>query len=185
MNWHARMILPYKKGSNGIGHYDLQLVGKYTFDGIAYINPVFSYAREGSTGYLALFDRSISAAVYKEYLPFKGYSYSDKCSSSDAQYQAFLDLVTSSINANSKQAVDVTDANGKKVGKYYRYSIATPYKNYDMTTHNCFKAVGLWVKALGDSSLADFAEEHSYTDYTAYPMVQNHSSLWNFTGTYT
>lgn len=26
------MIYPYEEGSSGLGHYDLQLVGNYTFD---------------------------------------------------------------------------------------------------------------------------------------------------------
>ena len=185
MNWHARMILPCAEGSSGVGHYDLQLVGKYTFDGVTYTNPVFSYSREGGMGFLALFDKSISAAVYKEYLPFKGYNYSEKSSSTDAQYHAFLNLVRSFINPNSKRAIDVTNARGEKVGMYYRYSITSSYRNYDKATHNCFKAVGLWMKALGDRRFTDFAEKHAYTDYTAHPMVKNYPALWNLIDTYT
>ena len=185
MNWHARMIFPCEEGSRGIGHYDLQLVGKYTFDGIAYTNPVFSYSREGRTGYLDIFDRNISAAVYKEYLPFKGYNYNAKSASTNEQYEAFLSLLWMYVDASSRRAIDVTDANGQKVGKYYRYSVTSGYRDYNKATHNCFKAVGLWMRALGDSRFTDFAKEHAYTEYTARPMVKNHSSLWDYTGTYT
>ena len=178
------MICPCEEGSNGIGHYDLQLVGKYTFDGVTYTDPVFSYSREGRSGFLVLFDRSISAAVYKEYLPYKGYNYNDKSSSTDAQYHAFVNLVWAFINTDSMRAIKVTDANGESVGKYYRYSITSAYRNYDKATRNCFKAVGLWMKALGDTRFTDFAKNHAYTDYTAHPMVKNHPSLWDFTDIY-
>ena len=44
MNWYARMIYPYTKGTASNGHYDLQLVGTYTFDDTTYTNPIFTYA---------------------------------------------------------------------------------------------------------------------------------------------
>ena len=184
MNWHVRMICPCAEGGRGVGHYDLQLVGKYTFDGITYTNPVFSYSREGRTGFLSIFDKSISAAVYKEYLPYKGYIYHDRSASSDAQYRAFVKLMWAYVNTGSKRAIDVTDANGAHAGKYYRYSITSAYRNYDMAARNCFKAVGLWMEALGDTRFVDFAKKHAYTDYTAHPMIENHPSLWDFTDVY-
>lgn len=183
MNWYARMIYPYEEGSGGLGHYDLQLVGNYTFDGVKYTNPVFTYGNDNGTGFLGIFNRSLSVAVYKKFLPFKGYNYNGKTSSTTAQYNAFLDLIKASIDTSSKKAVTIKDASGNKVGTGYRYTITSSYKNYSKKSRNCFMAVGLWVNALGDSRFKDFAAKHSYTDYTAYQMVNNYPSLWNLIGT--
>ncbi len=183
MNWHARMISPYGKTGSGLGHYDLQLVGNHTIDGITYANPVFSYNRESRTGFLSIFNGSMSAMVYQEALPFRIFNCSGESSSTDAQYHAFLKLIMDSIDLSSKRAVEVTDTYGEKIRTYYRYSITSSYREYDKATHNCFKAVGRWMNALGDSRFADFAETHAYTDYTASAFMQNYPSLWDLTDT--
>ena len=77
------MIYPYEEESGGLGHYDLQFVGNYTFDGVKYTNPVFTYDNDNGTGFLGIFNRSLSVAVYKEFLPFKGYNYNGKHSYTD------------------------------------------------------------------------------------------------------
>lgn len=69
MNWFARMIYPYEKGASSNGHYDLQIVGDVTFDGIAYTNPIFSYGSDNGVGIVQVFNRSITNAVYKVNLP--------------------------------------------------------------------------------------------------------------------
>lgn len=185
MKWYARMIYPYEQGSTALGHYDLQLVGTYTYDDVTYTDPVFSYGGGDGVGYLDVFNMSISKWVYTKELPFKGYHYKEKSSSTDAQYQAFLKLIAGSINIDSKKARSITNSSGKKVGTAYRYKVTSSYKDYDKATRNCFKAVGLWVSALGDSRFTDFAATHPYTQYTAYAMVHNYPSFWQLIGTYT
>lgn len=185
MNWYARMIYPYEKGSDSLGHYDLQLVGTYTFDEVEYADPVFTYGGINDVGYFGVFDKSISKWVYDKYLPFKGYHYTDKTSSTDAQYKALIQLIADSISRKSKTAVTIKNSSGSKVGTAYRYKVTSSYKDYDVATRNCFKAVGLWVSALGDDRFTNFAASHPYTDYTAYAMVHNYPSLWDLVGTYT
>lgn len=102
MNWYARMIYPHTKGTASNGHYDLQLVGTYTFDEVTYTNPIFCYVRSGDMGSLAIFNRSLTTAIYRRYLPFKGYHYNDTNSSTTAEYKAFLNLIARSIKADSK-----------------------------------------------------------------------------------
>lgn len=48
------MIYPYEEESGGLGHYDLQFVGNYTFDGVKYTNPVFTYDNDNGTGFLGI-----------------------------------------------------------------------------------------------------------------------------------
>ena len=183
-SWQVRMIYPCGADSGSAGHYDLQLAGNYTIDGIEYTDPVFSYGREGSTGFLALFDGDISAAVYKESLPFREYSYHSRIAATDARRRAFLNFVMAFVEPDSRSAVEVTDNRGQAAGRYYRYAVTSCYRKYDRDTHNCFKAVGLWMSALGDDRFTEFAESHLYTDYFASPMLEDHSSLWELAGTY-
>lgn len=187
MNWHARMIYPHTAGSDALGHYDLQLEGTYTFDGVTYTNPVFSYGNDDGTGFLAVFDRSLTSAIYKNYLPFKGYHYNDTTSSTNAEYQAFLTFINQSIDANSKTRVNVKNSSGTVIGKMTRYELTTSYKNYSKSSRNCFKALGLWVGELGDNRFTNFANNHPYTEYTAYKMVNTpaYATLWDLQGTYT
>ena len=90
MNWHARMIYPYEAGTGSNGHYDLQFDGTYELDTITYTDPVFSYADEGGTGYLYVFDKSLTVAIYTGFLPFSGYHYNE--TSYSASTTAFTDL---------------------------------------------------------------------------------------------
>lgn len=190
MNWHARMIYPYTEGSNATGHYDLQLEGTYTFDGVTYTNPVFSYNRDSNdedVGYLAVFDKSLTTAIYKGYLPFRGYHYNETSSSTNAEYQAFLTLIDGSIDYGSKTRKNVKNSNGTVIGKMTRYDLTSSYKNYSKSSRNCFKALGLWVSALGDDRFTNFANNHPYTDYTAYKMANTpaYATLWDLQDTYT
>lgn len=145
MNWYARMIYPYEKGSNSNGHYDLQIVGTITFDGISYTNPIFSYGHKDKVGYVTIFNRSITNSVYKNHLPFKGYHYNGKTSSTTAQYNAFLSLMRSCIDLSSRTKVTIKKKNGSVAGYAYRYRVTSSYKNYDVASRNCFTALGLWV----------------------------------------
>ena len=186
MNWYARMIYPHTAGTNANGHYDLQLVGNYTFDGTAYTNPVFSYGKDDdNTGFLAVFDKSLTTAIYKDFLPFKGYHYNGTTSSTNAEYQAFINAITSCIDTSTKRRIAVKNSSGTIIGYMTRYEITTSYKVYSVSSRNCFKARGIWVSALGDDRFTNFAANHSYTDYRAHAMVTNYGSLWNLQGTYT
>ncbi len=186
MNWFARMIYPYEKGASSNGHYDLQIVGDITFDGIAYTNPIFSYGSDNGVGIVQVFNRSITNAVYKVNLPFKGYHYNRKTSSTTAQYNAFLNLMLSCIDLSSRTKVTIKKKNGSVAGYAYRYRVTSSYSNYDVNSRNCFTALGLWVNALGDSRFKDFAAAaESYTEYTAHAMVRDYPEFWDLQGTYT
>ncbi len=186
MNWYARMIYPYEKGSNSNGHYDLQIVGTITFDGISYTNPIFSYGHKDKVGYVTIFNRSITNSVYKNHLPFKGYHYNGKTSSTTAQYNAFLSLMRSCIDLDSRTKVAYYKKNGSLAGYAYRYNVTSSYSEYDVKSRNCFTALGLWVSKLGDDRFKDFAAAaKTYTEYTAYTMVKNHLKYWDLQGTYT
>lgn len=186
MNWYARMIYPYEKGEDSNGHYDLQIVGDITFDGITYTNPIFSYGHtDNNVGYVTVFERSISNAAYKGYLPFKGYHYNGKTSSTTAQYNAFLSLMNSCIDLDSRTKVTFKKKNGNVAGYGYRYDVTSSYSSYNVKSRNCFKAVGLWVSALGDDRFTDFAAGHDYSKYTAYAMVRDYPQYWDLQGTYT
>ena len=185
MNWYARMIYPYEKGENSKGHYDLQIVGTITFDGITYTNPIFSYGAIDDVGTVTVFNRSITNAVYKHHLPFKGYHYNDTTSSTTAQYNAFLNLMRSCIDLSSRTREEVFKKNGTSAGYVYHYNVTSSYSDYDKESRNCFTAVGLWVNALGDSRFKDFAAKKSYKKYTAYRMVHDYPQYWDLQGTYT
>ena len=185
MNWYARMIYPYEKGENSNGHYDLQIVGTITFDGITYTNPIFSYGHKNKVGYVTVFNRSITNSVYKSNLPFKGYHYNGKTSSTTAQYNAFLSLMRDCIDLDSRTKVAYYKKNGSLAGYAYRYNVTSSYSKYDVETRNCFTAVGLWVSKLGDNRFKDFAAENAYSEYTAHMMVTEYSQFWDLQGTYT
>lgn len=185
MNWHARMIYPYEKGTRSNGHYDLQFDGIHELDTITYTDPVFSYRNENSVGYLYIFDKSLTVAMYKDMLPFNGYHY-NQTSYSDST-TAFTNLINASVNRASRTRIPVRNSSGTVIGYSTRYSLTTSYQNYDVATRNCFKAVGLWVSALGDDRFTDFANRHSYEDYSAYNMVNTplYAVLWDYQNTYT
>lgn len=185
MNWYARMIYPYEKGENSNGHYDLQIVGTITFDGITYTNPIFSYGSTNGVGTVTVFNRSITNAVYKNHLPFKGYHYNDTTSSTTTQYNAFLSLMNSCIDLDSRTKVAYYKENGSLAGYAYRYDVTSSYSSYNVKSRNCFKAVGLWVSALGDDRFTDFAADNDYSKYTAHAMVRDHPQYWDLQGTYT
>ena len=185
MNWHARMIYPYEAGTGSNGHYDLQFDGTYELDTITYTDPVFSYADEGGTGYLYVFDKSLTVAIYEGFLPFSGYHYNE--TSYSVSTTAFTDLINASVNRESRTRIAVRNSSGVIIGYKTRYSLTTSYQNYDEANRNCFKAVGLWVSALGDNRFTDFANRHPHTDYTAYNMVNTpiYAVLWDYQGSYT
>lgn len=186
MNWFARMIYPYEKGASSNGHYDLQIVGDITFDGIAYTNPIFSYGSDNGVGIVQVFNRSITNAVYKVNLPFKGYHYNRKTSSTTAQYNAFLSLMRSCIDLSSKTKVTFKKKNGKVAGYGYRYKVTTAYKDYKEDSRNCFTALGLWLSELGEDRFKNFAAAaDDFTEYTAYAMVRDYPEFWDLQGTYT
>ena len=184
MNWYARMIYPYEKGASSYGHYDLQIVGDITFDGITYTNPVFSYGSTNDVGTVTVFNRAITNSVYKGHLPFKGYHYNGKTSSTTAQYNAFLNLMLSCIDLNSKTKVPFKKKNGSVAGYAYRYNVTSSYSSYYYKTRNCFTAVGLWVSALGDDRFKDFAAKNSYDKYTAHALINSFPQYWDLQGTY-
>ena len=186
MKWYARMIYPYKKEGNSNGHYDLQLVGNYFIDGDEYTNPIFSYqGDENNVGHLLIFDRSITTAVYKKHLPFKGYHYNGTTSSTDAEYDALWEYLNEHVDWEQRSVKKVYNKAGNYVGTATRYELKSSYKSYYAPKRNCFKALGYWVNALGDDRFKKFAEKHNYKDYIAHAMVNNYSSLWDLQGTYT
>ena len=178
VNWRVRMLCPEEAKSGSPGHYDLQLLGCHAIGGATYTNPAFSYSCEGSVGFLAIFDGSLSAAYYRRYLPYVRCDYAGVGASTPEQFRAFLDRIRDSVDANSGREIDIADADGKVVGSFRRYELTSPFRQYDMAAHNCFKAVGLWAAALGDGRLADYAQAHPYTDYVARAMRKNCPSLW-------
>ena len=184
MNWYARMIYPYTKGSNSTGHYDLQLVGTYTFDGITYTNPIFSYGTYQGIGSVKIFNRSLTNYVYAGLLPYKGYHYNDTTSSTTAEYNTFLNLMTSCIDLDSRKKVAIKDSKGNTKGYGYAYEVTTSFRDYDKTCRNCFTALSLWVSALGDNRFKNYAASHPWTDYIAHAMVNNFPQYWDLQGTY-
>lgn len=185
MNWYARMIYPYTLGEESNGYYDLQIVGTINFHGVTYTNPIFSYGSTNGVGTVSIFNRSISNAVYKDYLPFRGYHYNDTTSSSTTQYNAFIKLFLSCIDLNSRTKVTVYKKNGSVAGYLYRYNVTSSYSSYNEKYRNCFTAVGLWVSELGDNRFKNFAAKNDNTKYTAHEMLKNYSQYWDLQGTYT
>lgn len=183
VEWYVRMTYPYKRGAAAKGHYDLQLVGSYTFDGISYTNPVFSYGEQNGVAYLDIFNASKSKAYYNWCAPFKAYICNRTASSTDSQYRACLKLIAGNVSKKSRRAIPIKNASGRRVGTVYRYKVTSSFAHYD-EKRNCFTAVALWVNALGDSHFARFAASHTNKDYTAYAMIHDYPSTWTRVATY-
>lgn len=184
LKWYVRMNYPYGRGADTLGHYDLQLVGKYTFDSISYTNPVFSYGDIDGVGYLDIFNASNSKAYYTWCLPYKGYVCNRTGSATNDQYKACLLLIADNISKSSRKAIALKNASGRRVGTAYRYKVTSSFKYYDKARRNCFRAVALWASALGDDHFAGFAASHPYTDYTAYAMIHDYPSTWTHVASY-
>lgn len=163
----VRIVVP--RDSSWVGHYDLYLSGDITFRGTKFTNPVFSYETDGK---LHVYNGSHSKQKYSS--KSKSDVYYIDYTASAAQVSNFLDSLNSIATGRA------TISNGYDYG----YKLTSSFSTYTITQNNCFHAVALWMKSLGQSTLYDIYKSSSnYTQYIPSAMKQKYSKYWKYYGT--
>lgn len=163
----VRIVVP--RDSSWVGHYDLYISGDITFRGTKFTNPVFSYETDGK---LHVYNGSYSKQKY-----------SSK-SKSDVYYISYT-ASASNINTFLESLNSIATGRATILNKYdYAYSLTSSFSTYTITKNNCFHAVALWMKALGESTLLNIYNSSSnYTQYLPETMEKKYSSHWRYYGT--
>jgi len=160
-----------------IGHYDLMIKGKVEFRGKVFTNPVFSYRMEDSR--LDVFNESATSKVYDH---GRGDYYYD-CK----LYQWHIETVSSTTLASFLKGLNGIIASSSRhpetsTGIKCRIKSSNAFSKYRATSTNCFSAVAVWLKGLGDNTLVNFGyavKNGNYPDYFPTTLVKKYSSKFH------
>lgn len=149
--------------------------GNFTFDGITYSSPVFSYGPDlNGNGALLVFGKSNVANVYPDK---KQMIMVDDFDATLDEIAAFFDKIKGTINASKRLYLS-----GKTA---YAYPVtSSEFKEYNKVTANCFMAVAKWTEWLGynvpTNILKDAKKDN--TKYYTYNTYKKHKNDWEKLG---
>lgn len=158
------------------GHYDLQIGKKnYTFDGIGFEYPVFSYGPDlNGNGCLLVFNRDDVEYVYPD---VKQRLMTDDFNIDDTDVDNFVGKLVKTIDLS--QRLYLSDL------RAYAYPVTnSDFKKYDLGNANCFMAVAQWAKWLGYNKPMEILEDAQgdSREYYAYNTYMDYKDYWTDRG---
>ena len=180
---NVRLIVPGENADAGfVGHYDMQIMGAITIGGKSLNNPVFSY-RTLDGGRLDIFDGDKSSTVYCYYSDGSGLN--DTYARCDVYKWTTIASANDLTNFIARLTETIANAESNLDGRGWKCKLkeGSPFQRYLLNYYNCFHAVAVWMKWLGEtrfSIIHKMEHDNAAAKYSATKMMNKFSGASNW-----